>query len=403
MSNQAQEGYHVTAIGLCICFLMTIALFSFDIYYPSLPDIATSFGVSDSCIQLSVPLYFFPLAFSQLFFGPLSNAYGRKKMLLTGTFFALAGSIVCALSSTAGAFMAGRFLQGAGVGSYYTLTRAIMRDIFEGVKLARFNSLISAVLSLSPCFAPILGSYCHTYFGWRSNFFLLSLLFGLSSLIVSLFLPETRKIAPKSQSLFADYVHFLKNRVYVQYLLCSTLAYSGLVIFLTLAPFIFECELSLTPIEFSYVSLCVMVGLTLGALINSRLVMSYSLNTLITAGAILMLLSGASLTILTSTIARAPFTIAIPAILFSIACNIIFANAAAGALTPIDTQAIGTGSALFGCIQIVGPALSSALITALPFDYVHMLEGSFLLIGGTIAWLVYASRRSTANHVSPSV
>ena len=388
MNNQGQPTYRVPAIGLCICLLMTVALFSFDIYYPSLPDIATGFGVSASHIQLSVSLYFLPLAFSQLIFGPLSNSYGRRLMLLTGTVVSLTGSIVCSLSPIVGVFIAGRFLQGIGVGAYYTLTRAVMRDIFEGAKLARFNSLISAVLSLSPCLAPILGSYCHTYFGWRSNFFLLSFLFGLCFTIIYFFLPETRKATTKAKFLFSDYVAFLKNRTFIYYMICSALAYSGLVSFLTMAPFIFECELALTPIEFSFISLWVMLGLTLGALLNSHLVMKCSLHKLIAVSGILIILSGASLTLLTTFYMRNVLTIAIPSVLFSIACNIIFANASAGALTPIDIHSIGTGSALFGCIQIVGPALASTLIMALPFEYIHMLESSYLLIGAAILWLL---------------
>ena len=367
---------------------MTVALFSFDIYYPSLPDIATGFSVSASHIQLSVSLYFLPLACSQLIFGPLSNCYGRKLMLLLGTIMSLIGSVVCSFAPTAVVFIIGRFLQGIGVGSYYTLTRAVMRDIFEGAKLARFNSMISAVVSLSPCLAPILGSYCHTYFGWRSNFLLLSILFTLCFMIIYFFLPETRKMTSQTKSFFSDYLGFLKNRTYIYYMICSARAYSGLISFLAMAPFIFECELALTPIEFSFISLWVMLGLTLGAALNSHLVMRYSLQNLIAMAGILILLAGGSLTILTTFYTRNVLTLAIPSVLFSTACNIIFANASAGALTPIDARSIGTGSALFGCFQIVGPAVASALIMALPFEYVHMLEGSYLLIGITILWLL---------------
>lgn len=385
--DQTKINYNPFSIGLCIIFLMVVALFTFDIYYPSLPDIASCFGTTPSKIQLSVTFYFFPLAFSQLFYGPFSNHYGRKKMLILGTFFAFCGSILCYFSQTTSLFISGRFIQGLGVGAYYGLTRAIMRDLFTGEKMARFNSLISAAISLSPCLAPILGGYLHTFFGWRSNFILLSLLFALAFLIIFLFLPETKGKNLDSIKVTKDYFLLIKNKNFMKYLTCSALAYSGLVIFLTLAPFIFERDLLFTPIQFSWISLWVMIGLTIGALLNSQLVMKFEMNKLIKYSGILMLLSGFFLLSLRSCITEHFIAIILPSILFTASCNVIFANAAAGALTPLSTS-IGTGSALFGCIQIIGPALSSAFITILPYSYLQILEFSYIFIGTTILWLL---------------
>ena len=369
-------------IGLVIVFLMGVSLFAFDLYLPSLPDIVRELHVDETSVQLTISSYFFGLAFSQLLYGPLSDRYGRKSLLLLGAVVCCIGTTMCLFSFSIAGLLLGRLVQGFGAGSYYSLCRTIMRDIFTGEELSRFSSYVSAALAIAPAIAPLIGGYLHANFGWRSNFLFLLILFILCGIFVWRFLPETGRFfhALPLCKAFRNYGVFLKNRVFMNYVLCSCLAYSGIAAYFTVAPFLFQNRFQLSTIQFSWLSLCTMIGLGLGSLLNARLVMRRSLNTMIKIGGNIMVVAGVCMGIFGLCNVEQPLLIIVPSILFLMACSIIFANASAGALSQIS-ESIGAACALFGFIQILGPALTSAVVAAMFPCYLGVLAAIYLFVG----------------------
>ncbi len=159
----------MTFLVLMIIPLSQIAV---DMYLPSLPAMAKHWHVSSTSMQLSFTFYLLTLGVSQLFYGPLSDRYGRKPLLLVGLVVYLIGSLVCALSLMPNMLYMGRALQGLGAGSMFVISNAALSDVFSGSALARRVTWNSLVWSLVPILAPAVGGFVQEYLGWQANFIL---------------------------------------------------------------------------------------------------------------------------------------------------------------------------------------------------------------------------------------
>jgi len=151
--------------------LTALVALSIDMVLPALPAIGASLGVeraNDN--QLIVSLLFLGFGLGQLFYGPLSDAAGRKPAAYVGLALYTVGCLLALLARTFPLMLAGRFLQGVGVAGPRTITLALVRDKFEGREMARVMSLIMGVFILVPIVAPALGQMILGVFGWRAIF-----------------------------------------------------------------------------------------------------------------------------------------------------------------------------------------------------------------------------------------
>src|SRR3954470_1405524 len=148
---------------------------SMDLYLPAFPNLAADLGASQAAVQLTLTADVIGLVVGQLVLGPLSDARGRRGLLLGSTLVCAVASVLCALAPTAGVLIAARFLQGAAGGGGIVLARAIAADIAKGVAAARLFSLFMTVSSVAPIVAPVLGGLMLAWTGsWQPMFYLLA-------------------------------------------------------------------------------------------------------------------------------------------------------------------------------------------------------------------------------------
>ena len=180
--------------------LSTISPFSIDMYLPGFPAIARDLGTSISVVQLSLTSYFIGIAAGQLLYGPLLDRFGRKKPLYAGLGVYIVASLACALTESADALIAMRFLQAVGGCAGMVAAQAFVRDVFPLNKTAQAFSWITLVIAVSPMIAPTVGSYVTVAFGWEAVFLILA---GLTFLILTAvhFVLPTGKAADKNLSL----------------------------------------------------------------------------------------------------------------------------------------------------------------------------------------------------------
>jgi DHA1 family 2-module integral membrane pump EmrD-like MFS transporter len=353
---------------LIILVIATLAHVTADMYVPSLPAMTQALASNKTIIQLTITVFMLGFSLSHLIYGPLSDRIGRRPPLLWGIGLSLLGSLLCFIAPSVTVLILGRLLQGAGVGACNSVGRSLSRDLLSGNHLAKIGSDIGMVMVFVIAAAPTLGGYIQHYIGWRANFLVL-LIYTLAIWLLSWKkLPETNKhlnpSAMQLQTMLRTYWFLLRNKVFMGFTLCSTLAYAGLIAYITTAPFLLQTIVGLTPVQYGWLSFFIAIPIFFSSFINGRLVLTKGLTTMIFAGVCLMLSGGLIMLLLALFGFINTWVIMLPVSLFSMGVGLTFANAFAGAFHPFP-QIAGSAGALFGCLQILGGSLASAVMALL--------------------------------------
>lgn len=168
--NQARTS--IILIGLLSAF----SLVTFDLYQPSLPYITNYFATTHSLSQFTLSIYLITFGFTQLFWGPLIDHFGRRRLLPISLLLALAGSLLCAFAPHISILILGRAIQGVALSCAQIVSYSTSRDFEDPLQRAKVLSYVSMIVSASPILAPVLGSVVFTYLGWQANFILMAII-----------------------------------------------------------------------------------------------------------------------------------------------------------------------------------------------------------------------------------
>lgn len=345
--------------------LTAFAPLSIDLYLPGMPAMEADLGVSAGLIQQSLSLFFVGLAVGQLLYGPLADRFGRRGPLIAGALLYLGAGLLCALAPGIEWLLAGRLLQGFGAAAGPVIARAVVRDVYTGRRAAQVMSFVILVMTLAPLIAPVLGGWLTTALGWRANFWAL-VAFAVICLGMLLWgLPETHPAARRPRTalrhLFAGYVPILRDRAALAYLGAGGMAFAALFAYVAGSPFVYTEVFGVAQSNFGYFFALNVVGLIIGNLVNSRLVMHFGQQTMLTAGVLTM--ATASLCMLIMTLSGVTGQWLLTPVLFVAlgTVGIIAANTVSGLLDRHPRHA-GAASALFGVAQFGLGALSALVV-----------------------------------------
>jgi DHA1 family bicyclomycin/chloramphenicol resistance-like MFS transporter len=338
---------------------------SIDMYLPSLPTLAESFGVSPSRIQLTLSAFLLGFGLGQLVYGPLADRWGRKPPLLAGIGLYVAASLLCALSTGATALIGLRLLQGFGGCAGPMIARAVVRDVYARDRAARTLSLMMLVMGAAPLLAPLAGGQLLLAFGWRSIFGVLAGFGVLCFLVAGLRLPETLDPTTRARASFpvAGYGTLLRDPVYLGYVLSSGAAYAGMFAYFAGSPFVFIRLYHVPAQHYGFLFALNVIGLMVGAAVNGRLVLRVGADRLLRLGVTAVAVAGGALLAAAASGRGGLAGLVIPLLAFIAALSFIGANAVASALAAFPHMA-GTASALAGTIQFGLGALSGAAVSA---------------------------------------
>ncbi|MEZ9884045.1 multidrug effflux MFS transporter [Vibrio splendidus] len=359
-----------------------------SIYLPSLPLIASDLSVTQVDVQLLVTLFLVGFGLSQLFYGPMSDAVGRRPIFLLGQGVYLIGTVVCVVfSDNMTALEVGRLLQGLGAGSASVLGRSVLRDSYDGPQLTKALSYISITASIMPIIAPVFGGWISFHLGWQAVF-LFVLLYLLAIFTLGYFvLPET---LPYGKSRFdacqvvKNYGRLLTNRQVLTSASYNWMSYMASLVSLSLFPFLMQEQLGLTAAEYGSLMIVPSAGLLIGSVALNLLNRRFSTPQLMSIAILIILASGTWL--LTHELSI--FNLVWAFTWLAIAQGISFPLSISMLLEPHKKQA-GAVSALSGSIQmclagLLGGYLVESWVTT------HLQLGVFyLIIGacmGTILW-----------------
>ncbi len=358
-----------THVGIAALLAMTTALapFALDTFLPAFPAMAASLGTDVHGISLSISLYVFVLATGQLIAGPLSDRFGRSRVLLSGlSIFALA-SLLLTQAETLDQLLLLRALQAFGGGCSAVCVPAIVRDRLSGVEAAKFFSAIGLIIMVAPAIAPSLGSLLLNFFGWESIFLFL----GLYALMLVPLLKAFVFRQQPDQSNHAQAINAWQRYLAVlatvparRFILLQAMAFAVMLLFITHSSFIYQEHFGATPSNFALLFGANIVLVVMMNLLNRLLLQRVAVESIL-RWALAMQFTGTVLLILVM--------LFIPRLEWFLPAMIITIGAI-GAIGP-NTQACfmeffadnaGTASALLGATQFALAGFISAVSTLLP-------------------------------------
>ena len=356
-----------------------VSSLSLNILVPAIPSLVTKFAADPGSVQLTISLYIMGLALAQLVFGPLSNRFGRRGVVLTGLALASIASTSAIFAGGIASLVGWRLLQSLGASSGQTIGRAIIRDLYERDRAASMIGLVTSVVVLMPMAAPLIGGILDTLFGWQSIFVFSAAVSGLVLAWAVIALPETRKIDAfpgERNRLAADLRALAASPRFFGYALCAGLGSAPFFSFLGGAPHVVVSMLGRTSAEYGLWFFIPSFGFMAGNFVVSRLATRLGIDAMIWWG-IAFTVAGALLNLVVY-IALPGWemaTIFLPQIIIGLGNGLLLPTAVAGAVS-IRPQVAGTASGMTGFIQMTicaGAAQLAGHLVARSSDAIPML------------------------------
>ncbi len=332
---------------------------------PALPIIAHELGTSAGHIQLAITLYIVGMALGQLVYGPLSDRFGRRPLLLIGlTLYALS-MLIGALAPTADLLIAIRVSQALGGCGGLVLGRAMIRDTSEPDQAAAKLALLNLAMSIAPAVAPAIGGYLTVWFGWRSIFWFLFAL-GAAVLVASvLLLPETNRTRTSLVGIggmVRNYARLLQQRQFYTYAIGGACSTTSIYAFFSASPFLLIDVLKQPAEQTGLYYLLLVGGVSFGSLLANRLASRISINRASRlANGVQIACSGAML-LADVTGNLSVFTLIGPMVVYGAATGVAGPNTISGAISA-DPAMIGSASGLYGFLQFCFAAICTLIVS----------------------------------------
>lgn len=332
-----------------------------NIFLPSMGSMAATFGVRYQDMQPAITLYVLGIAAGQLIYGPLSDSYGRRPLMMLGGSIFIAANLLLYAAPTIELLFAGRMLQALGGCSGIVLTRAILRDSYSEDKIASSMGYVTMSMVVAPALAPLLGGLIDEAFGWRWVFLILALI-GVGQVALAFWrLPETNR-ALKSRvdwrSTTAGLGALLRTPAFMAYTVCASFSSAAYFMFLSAGPYAVTEVFGGTPTDYGLYALVLAAGYALGNGISGRYAATLGSRKLMLAGCLLFLCASLALVGLWSLDLRSVWTLFGTVSLAVIGTGMLYPGAASGAMA-LRPDIAGSASALLGLVPTVLAAILS--------------------------------------------
>lgn len=367
------------AILIAVTALGPIAL---NLFIPSMPGMQRVFATDYATIQLALSLYLVGLAVAQLVYGPLSDRFGRRPVLLWGIGFYMLGSAICLVAPGIEVFVAGRVVQAVGGCAGMVLGRAMIRDIHDGPKAASMLAYVVMAMVLAPMVAPTIGGALDVWFGWWASFLVMLGVGAATFLAAFAFAHEThhgRLPVLGGLDLLVGFGHLLRRRRFCGY--AFMVAFTGAMFhgFLAGAPYVMVEIMGRTPVEYGLYFIVTAGAFAFGNLISGRLTGRFGADRLIRVGLVMCVGAGVLPMIFMFAGLLTPATLFFPFAVVSVGQGLCMANGIIGAIS-VEPGRIGAASGLAGFLQMLTGGIAAFAIGSLMGD-----SPAPLTIGAAIA------------------
>ncbi|MGX4643713.1 multidrug effflux MFS transporter [Massilia sp. SYSU DXS3249] len=267
-------------LATLLAALSMLGPFSIDAYLPAFPQIQSSLAASSIEVQQTLTAYMLAFSGMVLWHGALSDAFGRRNVILVALVVFAIGTLGCAAASTVHYLWVFRIMQGVSAGAGVVVGRAIIRDLYSDAPAARLLSMVTMIFSIAPALAPVLGGWIVTWFDWRAIFLAL---FGYTVVLGWVcwqHLPETvpkterqpfnpRFLAQSYGAIFSSFLFHMKAGI-------TALNFAGLFLYITASPVLLPVHLGLGPSQFAWLFVPTVSGIFLGSMAANRMAGKFS-------------------------------------------------------------------------------------------------------------------------------
>ncbi|MFI7103586.1 Bcr/CflA family multidrug efflux MFS transporter [Streptomyces sp. NPDC050161] len=371
-------------VTLVLGGLTAVPPLSMDMYLPALPEVTTSLHSPAATVQLTLTTCLAGMALGQMIVGPMSDKWGRRRPLLAGMVIYVLATALCAIATNVEILIAFRLLQGLAGAAGIVIARAVVRDLYDGVAMARFFSTLMLISGVAPVVAPLIGGQILQVTDWRGVFAVLTVVGVLLTTVVWRTLhetlpPERRHSGGLGQTL-RTMRDLLADRAFSGYLLVGAFAFAALFAYISASPFVIQEIYGASPQTFSLLFGVNSVGLVLVGQLNGKvLVGRVSLNRVLGVGLTLVALAAAALLLMSSgvfgTVGLWPMAAGLFVLMSSMGLVMPSTNTLALLRTP---HAAGSASALLGTSTFLLGSVASPLVgiagehTAVPMAVVQL-------------------------------
>ncbi|MFE6842352.1 multidrug effflux MFS transporter [Streptomyces sp. NPDC057686] len=375
--------------GLLVTFILgglsALPPLSMDMYLPALPEVTDALDSPAATIQVTLTACLAGMALGQLVIGPMSDKWGRRRPLLIGMVVYVLATAICALAPTAELLIGFRLLQGLAGSAAVVIARAVVRDLYDGVEMARFFSTLMLISGVAPVVAPLIGGQVLRFSDWRGVFVVLTAVGALLTLVVWRSLGETLPPGQRQTggvgSALRTMRGLLADRVFAGYTLAGGFAFATLFSYISASPFVVQEIYGASPQAFSLLFGLNSVGLIAAGQVNGKLLVGrVRLDKVLAGGIAVITAASVALLLMASGVFGKVGLVPIAAALFVLmsAMGVVLPNTNALALmrTP---HAAGSASALLGTSSFLVGAIASPLVgiagegTAVPMAVVQLV------------------------------
>ncbi len=376
-----------TRLLLVLAAMTMFVPMSIDMYMPSFPSIAEDLGVHLVNLQLTLSSFMLGTAFGQIFYGPISDRFGRKKPSYVGILIFVIASLLCTTATTLPALIGFRFLQAFGGSAALVCARAIVRDLLSGVEMSKMMSAMSMLFVLAPAFAPTIGSTILHWTSWHGIFFALVLFaavvgLGLSTIPESL--PKERRNDHGFKDAFKAYKEILRNH---DFRAASIVTMGGSFVtfaYVSSSPAVLMGEYGVSRSTFGILFGLISIGLLASSRINIMFVAKVGIHKMLLGFTAVQSTSAA--VVLLCAIFHAPLWILLIFVIICFGCAPgMGGNAVTMAMHPFPEKAAST-AALLGTLQMLASGFIGA---ALSFMHSHIVinMGVAMFVGALMAFI----------------
>ncbi len=356
------------ALVLLLAGLSAFGPLSVDMYLPSMPTIARTFGSNAATVQYTMVAFMSGYAFGQLSWGPITDRFGRKPPLYVSLTLYILFCSACAMSVNVGMLIGLRVLQAICACAGGVVARAIVRDLFTGVEAARVYTLQMLAVAMTPMFAPIIGGYLLLFLGWRSIFWTQAIVAGIVLMFVHIMLRETHRPAPGTtlhlMRTLRGYVSLLFDKSFVGYALGNGFGAGALFMYIATSSHVYIDVYDMKPEMFGWLFGFASIGVMAASQIASLLHHRFGVARVLRASFIGEML--VALLVLALWLADGGlWAFAVPMFFYLSLIGAIIPSTAALAMESQGHRA-GMASALLGTMQFLFGAFGAVLVSLFP-------------------------------------